>query len=61
MDITVKSIDKAKVKEALKGCPTIVRGYVRALENSLENQKRVTIQAITKIKELTKKISLDKD
>ena len=52
---TVKTLDKQKAKEALKSCPDIVQSYVRALENALEGQKRVSIKAIAKIRELSKK------
>lgn len=52
-DIQVKSIDDiVEVKELLKGCPKLVRDYVKSLERCYEMSKETNKLAIRKIREL---------
>lgn len=49
MSIQVKPFDVYKAKEELKGCPKIVRDYVKLLEQHLDKQKQLTAKAVGKL------------
>lgn len=54
MGITVKGLDVYKAKELLKSCPKEVQQYVKCIEEQVDNQRNQIIEAIYKIKELSK-------
>lgn len=53
-DIKVNTIDIVEVKELLKGCPKLVRDYVKSLERCYEMSQETNKLAIRKIRELSK-------
>ena len=52
----VKTIDKQEVKKSLKGCPKIVRDYVKSLEQVYEASRETNRLVMTKLKEHARKM-----
>ncbi len=48
--ITVTTFNRDALSECLRDCPSIVQGYVAQLKTTLENQRILTNQAISKLR-----------
>ena len=55
MSVKVKCIDMTIVKAELKNCPTVIREYVKALEDSNTRWKTINAEALKKLKDCSKK------
>jgi hypothetical protein len=55
MSIEVQDFDIVTARRVAKVCPKIVQDYIKFLEKNYLNQERLTILALKKIRELTKK------
>ena len=51
MSVRVKCLDERKAKVELKKCPKIVRDYFSAMERSMDSWKRISEDAIAKLKQ----------
>ena len=51
MSVRVKCLDERKAKVELKKCPKIVRDYFSAMERSMDSWKRISEDAIKKLRQ----------